>query len=102
MLDLAVTLERGVDFHLDEHGSGIDMLSEYVADGVIKRGLQSRVTISHACALAALVPEHLQHIGEKIAQAGIDVVALPATNLYLPDNGPGTAASRGAGAFRQR
>lgn len=101
MLDLAATLDVAVDFHLDEHGSNAHMLSEYVAEGVIARSLQSRVTISHACALAMLAPDALRRVCERMALAGIDVVALPATNLHLQDRGDATPRRRGLTMVRE-
>ena len=70
------------------------MLAGMVADAVIARGLQGRVTLSHLCVLSALERGRGSALIEKIARAGVTVVALPETNLFLQDRGesePGPA-----------
>ncbi|TMJ42762.1 MAG: hypothetical protein E6G86_08920 [Alphaproteobacteria bacterium] len=54
LLDLAERADLPVDIHLDEHLEPGKMLTGLVADAVIARRLQGRVTLSHLCVLAAL------------------------------------------------
>ena len=65
------------------------MLARMVADAVIARGLQGRVTLSHFCVLATLDAAAASALIDEIAHAGVTVVALPETNLFLQDRGEG-------------
>jgi cytosine deaminase len=90
LLDLAERSNLPVDIHLDEHLEPERMLAPMVVDAVIARGLAGRVTFSHLCALSVLEPSRAGLLIEKIARAGIAVVALPETNLLLQDRAAGT------------
>lgn len=90
LLDLAERSNLPVDIHLDEHLEPESMLAPMVADAVIARGLLGRVTFSHLCALSVLEPSRAGLLIEKIARAGITVIALPETNLLLQDRAAGT------------
>ena len=84
-LDALFTLaERSnlpVDLHLDEHMEPSRTLAPMVAEAVIARGLQARVTFSHLCVLSALAADPARALIDKIAAAEITVIALPETNL---------------------
>jgi len=95
LLDLAEQTGLPVDVHLDEHLEPHNMLSRAVTDAVIARGLYGRVTLSHLCALSTLEPKSAHELIERIARAGITVVALPQTNLFLQDRAVGTPLRRG-------
>lgn len=86
VLDLAVEFGVPADLHLDLADDTSDprfALAETVADAVIRRGLQGRVSIGHATTLASLEPEALERTLARLAEAEITVVVLPATDLYL-------------------
>ena len=89
LFDLAERPGLAVDLHLDEHLEPDNMLAGMVADAVIARGLQGRVTLSHVCVLAALSEADAGALIEKFARAQVTVVALPAANLFLQDRGAG-------------
>ncbi|MBO9711660.1 hypothetical protein [Sphingomonas sp.] len=94
LLDLAGELDVGVDVHLDEHLDPGRSHSRRFAEAVSARALPD-VTISHACAVGALeAPERSRAIDAFLA-AGVTVIALPATNLFLQDRAGGAAARRG-------
>jgi len=92
---------RPVDIHLDEHLEPHKMLSGAVADAVIARGLHGRVTLSHLCALSTLDAKAAHELIERIARAGITVVALPETNLFLQDRAVATPRRRGVTLVRE-
>jgi cytosine deaminase len=97
LLDLARDTGALVDVHLDEHGDAAASLLEHLAEATIARGLEGRVAAGHCCALAALEEEAALRVVEKVAAAGITVIALPALNLYLQgrsEAGPRTATPR--------
>ncbi|MYJ96418.1 MAG: amidohydrolase family protein [Proteobacteria bacterium] len=95
VIELAIELDAAVDLHQDEHLLPELASTEYLADAVSANGCQERVTLSHGCVLSALEPQARNRVIEKLAQARIEVVALPTTNLYLQDRRQGTPQRRG-------
>lgn len=95
VLDLAVRLDVAVDFHLDEHLRVEASLLAQVADGTLARGLQGRVTASHACVLSAMGDDALSRILGRMAEAQITLIVLPELNLYLQGRGIGSPRQRG-------
>lgn len=86
VLDLAVEFGVPADLHLDLADDTSDprfALAETVAHGVVRRGLQGRVSIGHATTLASVEPDALERILARLAEAEVTVVVLPATDLYL-------------------
>ena len=83
VLHLAKETGLPVDLHMDEVlDPSVDGLTE-LASEVIRHGLQGRVTASHCVIAAAL------------AEAGVAVVTLPRTNLYLQARDVQQAPPRG-------
>jgi cytosine deaminase len=101
LLELAESSGLPVDIHLDEHLEPERMLSGLVADAIITRGLQGRVTLSHLCVLATLDATAAAGLIEKFVRAGITVVALPAANLFLQDRGDRSPIRRGVTLARE-
>jgi cytosine deaminase len=101
LLGLAERHGLPIDLHLDEHLEPGRMLAPMVADAVITRGLQGRVTLSHLCALSALAVAPARALIDKIARAQITVVALPESNLLLQDRVDGTPRRRGVTLVRE-
>ena len=101
LFDLAEQSGLPVDIHLDEHLEPDNMLAGMVADAVIARGLQGRVTLSHVCVLATLGAAAAGALIEKFARARVTVVALPAANLFLQDRGEGSPIRRGVTLARE-
>jgi cytosine/creatinine deaminase len=105
MLDLAERLGLPVDLHADEQtgvglpDSGLDIVD--LAEQVLARGLQQRVTASHCVRLGMLPPDRLARVLELAARAGIGIVTLPITNLYLQGRDATHAVPRGIAAVRQ-
>jgi cytosine deaminase len=95
LLDFAEKHGLPVDLHLDEHLDPAASLSRMVADAVIARSLQGRVTFSHFCVLSVLEPKEAASLIDHVARAGITVIALPETNLFLQNRGAGTPIRRG-------
>lgn len=95
LLDAALALGVGVDVHLDEHLDAPSALIDRLVDGTVQRGLQGRVTVSHACVLSALRPEHARSLLERMAEARIVLVVLPELNLYLQSRGSDAPRVRG-------
>ena len=95
LVDLAGEYDVAVDVHQDEHLSPAGVSCEYLADAVISNGRQGKLSLSHGCVLSVLEPSARGRIIEKLLQAQIEVIVLPATNLYLQDRQPGTPVRRG-------
>lgn len=70
-----------VDFHVDEslepEAETLSLLCEAAA------GFPDRVVASHCVSLGMMPPHRMRATAEKVAAAGIAVVCLPQTNLYL-------------------
>lgn len=85
-LEIATAHGSGVDLHSDETldpvANGLDVLARRVLTG-----FDGRVTASH-CVSLGQQPEHVARAtAERVAEAGIGVVALPHTNLFLQGRG---------------
>lgn len=101
LLDLAEASDLPVDLHIDEHLLADKMVAPMAVDMVTARGLGARITFSHLCALAMLDPPSAGKLIDGIANAGITVIALPETNLFLQDRGDTTPRRRGITLARE-
>jgi cytosine deaminase len=81
--DLAEKHSVAVDFHadfdLDPAGSILPEIIRHTRE----RGFSGRVSIGHATKLAAMTSDEVTALGTDLAEAGIAVTALPATDLFL-------------------
>ena len=80
-----------VDLHLDFTDDTARSHLDLVVERTRALGLAGRVTIGHVTTLAALAPDEQAAAFERLAEAGIALVVLPATDLYLGGHGePGS------------
>ena len=97
---LAERYDLMLDFHVDEGLSdGLDGL-ETVADLVLETGFANPVLCGHACSLINLDEAALRRTLDKVRSAGLSVVSLPTTNLYLQDRSAGAPRQRGLTRLR--
>jgi cytosine deaminase len=94
-LDFVFTLaerhDAPIDLHLDFSDDPGRSLLALVAERVRAHGVTGRVTLGHVTTLAALAPDAQAAALDLLASAGIALVVLPATDLYLAGHGePGT------------
>lgn len=83
LLDIAAEFGRNIDLHTDETlDPGVLGLAD-LAHRVITSGFPHQVTASHCVSLAMQSETRQREIAESVAAAGISVVALPHTNLFL-------------------
>jgi cytosine deaminase len=83
LLGIAAEYGRDVDLHTDETlDPGACGLAD-LAQRVIATGFPHRVTASHCVSLSMQPLERQFEVARLVAQAGISVVALPQTNLFL-------------------
>src|SRR5438094_1185829 len=80
---LAREFDVDVDFHIDFFDEPEHMDVLYVAEQAVRWGWQGRVAVGHASELGALEPEELDRAAAILKDAGVGVIILPATYLYL-------------------
>ena len=83
VFDLAREYKVDADFHLDFADDPDHLHIRDVAELTIRRGMQGRVCVGHETELGALDPKALAPIAATMREAGISVLTLPATDLYL-------------------
>lgn len=84
-----------LDFHVDESLDASLRGLDSIARASLASSHDRPVLCGHACALASQTPRQVSATLDRVAEAGITVAALPATNLYLQDRGAGTPTRRG-------
>jgi cytosine/creatinine deaminase len=82
-LDAAEQLGLPVDLHVDESLDPGARCLDALAHQVLDRGFALPVTASHCVSLAMRPVAEQRRTAAVVAEAGIGVVALPQTNLYL-------------------
>jgi cytosine deaminase len=83
IFDLAKEFNCPVDFHLDYHLGGKPSFLHCVIDETIKRGWQNRVVLGHMTALSCMNTVELEIIGGRLREAGIMILALPASDICM-------------------
>ena len=86
VLDLAERFGVPVDVHADFASDGADPRHDLAADiAAMTRaaGLHGRVVLGHVTTLAGLAPDRRRRTADALAGAGVGVVVLPPTDLYL-------------------
>jgi cytosine deaminase len=81
--DTAEAFDVPLDFHADTSDDPATLTCEYIAEQTIRRGMQGRVTLGHLCTLDVLEPEHRARVIDKLREAGISAISLPATELHV-------------------
>jgi cytosine/creatinine deaminase len=100
LFDLAGSAGLPVDLHVDETTDpAADTLSVLI--DVVGRGFPHRVTASHVVSLASRPLAIRRRIADGLAEAGIAVITLPQTNLWLQGRDAGSAARRGLTAVAE-
>lgn len=83
LFELAQRYDCDLDLHLDFDLSPEGMTVPEVIRCTLAHGWQHRVTIGHVTKLSALPPQDLQETAMALAGAGVQVTALPSTDLFL-------------------
>ena len=89
--------ERGLDLdmHVDESSDPEARTLIRIARLALKRDFKGRILAGHCCALALQSDEFIAETMKACREAGIDIVSLPAVNLYLQARGnPGANEPR--------
>ena len=83
IFELAREYDADIDMHLDSGNSPADMDIHLVGELTKKYGLGGRVAVGHGCKYSTLPPRDLRALAAEIADAGVAVTVLPATDLYM-------------------
>jgi len=101
VFELAQAQGLALDFHVDE-GLDVDAAGlRAIAQLTLRHGLRGRVVCGHACSLSVQDAATADTTLALCAQAGIDLVALPTTNLYLQGDWDATPVQRGITRIRE-
>lgn len=83
IFELARAYDVDIDMHLDSGNSPADMDIHLVCELTRQYGLGGRVAIGHGCKYSTLPPADLTTLAAEIADAGVAVTVLPATDLFM-------------------
>jgi cytosine deaminase len=83
IFELARTYDVDIDMHLDPGNSPADMDIHLVCELTRQYRLGGRVAIGHGCKYSTLPPPEFQALSGEIADAGVAVTVLPATDLFM-------------------
>jgi cytosine deaminase len=94
-MDLAAEFARPLDLHTDENLRPASLDLEALALRVLDTGFPHPVVASHCVSLGIQPPGVQRRVAEAVAAAGVMVVTLPHTNLFLQARGQRQAPPRG-------
>ena len=83
VFELAREYDVDIDMHLDFGNTPDDLDANLVCDLTVQYNFGGRVAIGHATKLATLDPAGQKAIARRLADAGVAVTILPATDLFL-------------------
>ena len=95
IFDLAQERDLDVDLHLDFSLDTASLDLDEVCRQTLRRGWSGRVAIGHATKLSALTPARFDAAALRLAEAGVAVTVLPATDLFLMGRGASYDVPRG-------
>jgi cytosine deaminase len=83
IFELAREYDIDVDIHLDVGHTIDDMDIHLVCDLTEEMGWGGRVAVGHGTKYACLPPAQLRELGNRLADTGVAVTVLPATDLFV-------------------
>lgn len=83
IFELALKHDVAVDFHLDFDLNPENTNLPAVIEETMRHGWGGRVSVGHVTNLSALPAEAVRAIAARLAEAGIALTVLPATDLFL-------------------
>jgi cytosine/creatinine deaminase len=87
VFELARQFDVDVDMHLDSGDTAEDLDVPYVCELTERYGWGGRVAVGHETKIAALDPQALARMARRLADAGVAVTVLPATDLFMRGRG---------------
>lgn len=98
-LDVAAAAGIPVDLHTDETLNPAMLTLRSLARQVVARGVEGTVTASHCVSLGVQTEEVQAQVAAEVAAAGISIVPLPQTNLFLQGRDHPVSTPRGLTAI---
>lgn len=95
VFELARAYDVDVDLHLDVGSSAAELDVLLVCDLAERCGWGGRVTVGHGTKYSLLDPPALARLGRRLADAGVAVTVLPATDLFISHRDRDHAVPRG-------
>lgn len=95
LVGLAVERDVPLDLHADENLRPDSRDLEVLADILTGERISHPVTASHCVSLSTMEVSDVHRIGEKVREAGVAVISLPHTNLFLQGRDSRTLKPRG-------
>ncbi|ACT02254.1 amidohydrolase family protein [Paenibacillus sp. JDR-2] len=95
VFDLAGKYSKPLDFHADFSDKPEDLAIIQIAKRTMEYGLQGRVSAGHVTSLGSLAREEAAAAAELLSEAGIHVITLPATDLFINGRGDEEKPRRG-------
>ena len=83
VFELAREFDVDIDMHLDSGNTPDDLDIHLVCELTEKYGLGGRVAIGHGCKYSTMRIELFHTLARRIADAGVAVTSLPATDLFM-------------------
>ena len=100
LLDLAAELGVPLDLHCDETLDAGALSLDHLAEEVVTRRHAHPVVASHCVSLGVQDDATQSRVAARVAEAGVGVIALPHTNLFLQGRDRQHAMPRGLTAVR--
>lgn len=101
LLAIARDCGRGLDLHVDETLDPSVLALRDLARQVVATGFSHPVTASHCVSLGAQDPAVAREVSREVADAGISIVTLPQSNLFLQGRDAPKNTPRGLTAIHQ-
>ncbi len=95
IFSIAKRYDIAIDFHLDFDLDPSWMHLDEVCRLTERCGWGGRVAVGHATKLSAIGSDHLEAVSRRLAEAGVAVTVLPATDLFLMGRGHDHSVPRG-------
>lgn len=92
---LAEKYGKPLDFHTDFSDNPMDRAIADIARRTLITGMQGRVSAGHVTSLGSLPEHEAMDIAELLHRAGISVITLPMTDLFLNGRGDAEGPRRG-------
>ena len=83
VFEMAREFDVDIDMHLDSGASAEELDTLLVCDLTEKYGWGGRVAIGHVSKLASMRPPDMDKVARRLADAGVALTVLTATDLYL-------------------
>jgi cytosine deaminase len=95
IFELATRYDLDVDIHLDMGFTTHDMDIWLVCELADRYGWGGRTAIGHGTKYSCLTPDELDRLGSRLADSGVAVTVLPATDLFVTGRHQDHAVLRG-------